>query len=34
LGKQTTAEEIDRAASAIARIFEQLKKTSEAYAVA
>src|SRR6266568_3155788 len=34
LGKQTNAEEIDRAASAIARIFERLKKTSEAYAVA
>src|SRR5437870_11079255 len=34
LGKQTTAEEIDRAADAIARIFERLKKTSEAYAVA
>ena len=37
LGKQTTAEEIDRAADAIARIFERLAKPeakSDAYAVA
>jgi cysteine desulfurase len=37
LGKQTTADEIDRAADAIARIFERLAKTatkSDAYAVA
>jgi cysteine desulfurase len=35
LGKQTTADEIERAAEAIARIFERLAKTkSEAYAVA
>jgi cysteine desulfurase len=34
LGKQTTADEIERAAEAIARIFERLAKTnSEAYAV-
>jgi cysteine desulfurase len=37
LGKQTTADEIERAADAIARIFERLAKTktkSDAYAVA
>jgi cysteine desulfurase len=37
LGKQTTAEEIDGAEDAIARIFERFAKTmtkSEAYAVA
>jgi len=35
LGKQTTADEIERAADALARIFERLAKTkSEAYAVA
>jgi len=37
LGKQTTAEEIERAADAIARIFERLAKTktkSDSYAVA
>jgi cysteine desulfurase len=37
LGKQTTADEIERAAEAIARIFERLAMTktkSDAYAVA
>jgi cysteine desulfurase len=36
-GKQTTADEIERAADALARIFERLAKTktkSDAYAVA
>src|SRR5436189_607655 len=34
LGKQTSAEEIDRAAVAIARVFERLIKSNSAYAVA
>jgi len=37
LGKQTSAEEIDRAVGAIARVFERFAKTKEkdrAYAVA